>query len=281
MFFHFILPRWTDDALVDVSLTHLTLEHISQSMNIGWDAVKAMLEAVNVTELILFEVDCRDQELRPGCRYRLSAGCIERDRARALCWGALFYAPPRGCGKGKAPSRTAASASIYFGSPPQYAGGGQNIGQFSALGLSCDVPHVSMEAGFGMASMKELCTQRQLGAGRISYAVLHFCYIILLTTLIPFTGVLVLMLNKGHLPDLRRLACSGLDRVAVRNGLETIREAVHEAYKRHRSLRIAGTASRVEIARANTARLDGSLDHYVAGVPDPVDESGVRPWMES
>ncbi|KAJ7120398.1 hypothetical protein C8R44DRAFT_737210 [Mycena epipterygia] len=48
---------WMDDVLVYSSLTHLTLEHISQSMNIGWDTVKAMLEqAVNFTDLTLFDV---------------------------------------------------------------------------------------------------------------------------------------------------------------------------------------------------------------------------------
>ncbi|KAJ7449436.1 putative cytosolic phospholipase A2 [Mycena galericulata] len=68
----------------------------------------------------------------------------------------------------------------------------------------------------------------------------------------------------------------------VRNGIETIREAVREAYERRRALRLAGTPNPVEIARANVARLDSEMDRYVGGVPpEPVDASGVRPWMES
>ncbi|KAJ6459053.1 acyl transferase/acyl hydrolase/lysophospholipase [Mycena sanguinolenta] len=67
----------------------------------------------------------------------------------------------------------------------------------------------------------------------------------------------------------------------VRNGIETIRPAVREAYQRRRAFRLAGTPNPVEIARANTARLGSEMDHYVAGVADPVDDNGMRAWMET
>ncbi|KAJ7077757.1 hypothetical protein C8R44DRAFT_755087 [Mycena epipterygia] len=94
MFFRFILPRWTDDALVYASLTHLTLEHISQSMNLWWDAVKAMLEqAVNVTELTLVDVDCGDQELRPVRMGKLCRLAVELDKPSSLILAAALRAP--------------------------------------------------------------------------------------------------------------------------------------------------------------------------------------------
>ncbi|KAJ7089160.1 hypothetical protein C8R44DRAFT_892538 [Mycena epipterygia] len=94
MFFRFILPCWTDDALVYASLTHLTLEHISQSMNLWWDAVKAMLEqAVNVTELTLVDVDCGDQELRPVRMGKLCRLAVELDKPSSLILAAALRAP--------------------------------------------------------------------------------------------------------------------------------------------------------------------------------------------
>ncbi|KAF7339030.1 Lysophospholipase [Mycena venus] len=67
----------------------------------------------------------------------------------------------------------------------------------------------------------------------------------------------------------------------VRNGIETIRQAVHEAYQRRRASRLAGTLNSVDVARVNTARMDSEMDYYVAGVPDPVNDTGLRAWMES
>ncbi|KAK7002335.1 lysophospholipase [Favolaschia claudopus] len=66
----------------------------------------------------------------------------------------------------------------------------------------------------------------------------------------------------------------------VRNGIETIRQAVREAYERRRAARLAGTPNPVDIARANTKRLGSEMDYYVAGVPDPVSDTGMRTWME-
>ncbi|KAJ7107537.1 hypothetical protein C8R44DRAFT_941263 [Mycena epipterygia] len=94
MFFRFILLRWTDDVLVYASLTHLTLEHISQSMNVGWDAVKAMLEqAMNVTELTLVDVDCGDQELRPVRMGKLCRLAVELYKPSSLILAAALRAP--------------------------------------------------------------------------------------------------------------------------------------------------------------------------------------------
>ncbi|KAK7028668.1 lysophospholipase [Favolaschia claudopus] len=66
----------------------------------------------------------------------------------------------------------------------------------------------------------------------------------------------------------------------VRNGIETIRQAVREAYERRRAARLAGTSNPVDIARENTKRLGSEMDYYVAGVPDPVSDTGMRTWME-
>ncbi|KAK6974522.1 lysophospholipase [Favolaschia claudopus] len=66
----------------------------------------------------------------------------------------------------------------------------------------------------------------------------------------------------------------------VRNGIETIRQAVREAYERRRARRLAGTPNPVDIARENTKRLGSEMDYYVAGVPDPVSDTGMRAWME-
>ncbi|KAJ7703025.1 acyl transferase/acyl hydrolase/lysophospholipase [Mycena rosella] len=67
----------------------------------------------------------------------------------------------------------------------------------------------------------------------------------------------------------------------VRNGLATIKLAVREAYERRRAARMAGTPNPVEVARANVARPDGSMDYYIAPVTVQTEDTGVRPWMES
>ncbi|KAJ7240641.1 acyl transferase/acyl hydrolase/lysophospholipase [Mycena haematopus] len=67
----------------------------------------------------------------------------------------------------------------------------------------------------------------------------------------------------------------------VRNGIETIRQAVREAYQHRRAARLAGTPNPVKIARANTARLGSEMDYYVAGMPEVVDDTGMREWMET
>ncbi|KAJ7142807.1 hypothetical protein C8R44DRAFT_866098 [Mycena epipterygia] len=59
MTFRFLMPRWTNDELVYSSLTHLTLEHITQGMNVKWATVASMLEEACVLHtLVLLDVDC-------------------------------------------------------------------------------------------------------------------------------------------------------------------------------------------------------------------------------
>ncbi|KAJ7751925.1 acyl transferase/acyl hydrolase/lysophospholipase [Mycena maculata] len=93
----------------------------------------------------------------------------------------------------------------------------------------------------------------------------------------PFSSSYNLVWTPDEVDSIYR---TGLEN--VRNGMETIREAVREAYDRRRALRIAGTPNPVETARVNTARKDSELDLYVKGVkPAAVPDNGVRPWMES